>query len=29
VKAKRIQRFSRAYVEEEWTYITELCGIGK
>uniref|UniRef100_A0A0E0EP94 HhH-GPD domain-containing protein n=1 Tax=Oryza meridionalis TaxID=40149 RepID=A0A0E0EP94_9ORYZ len=29
VKVNRIQRFSRAYVEEEWTYITELCGVGK
>ncbi|PUZ45989.1 hypothetical protein GQ55_7G009000 [Panicum hallii var. hallii] len=29
VKANRIQRFSKAYVEEEWTYITELCGVGK
>ncbi|EEE69168.1 uncharacterized protein [Oryza sativa Japonica Group] len=29
VKVNRIQRFSKAYVEEEWTYITELCGVGK
>lgn len=29
VKTKRIQKFSKAYVGEEWTYITELCGVGK
>ncbi|KAF0922582.1 hypothetical protein E2562_039034 [Oryza meyeriana var. granulata] len=29
VKANRIQKFSKAYVEKEWTYITELCGVGK
>ncbi|WVZ83055.1 hypothetical protein U9M48_030239 [Paspalum notatum var. saurae] len=29
VKTKNIQKFSKAYVEEEWTYITELCGVGK
>ncbi|CAL5034207.1 unnamed protein product [Urochloa decumbens] len=28
-KAKRIQRFSKGYVEGEWTYITELFGVGK
>ncbi|XP_006661017.1 uncharacterized protein LOC121055370 [Oryza brachyantha] len=29
VKANRIQKFSKAYVESDWTYITELCGVGK
>ncbi|CAD6205047.1 unnamed protein product [Miscanthus lutarioriparius] len=29
VKTNRIQKFSKAYVGEEWTYITELCGVGK
>jgi len=29
VKTTRIQRFSKEYVEKEWTYITELCGVGK
>ncbi|KAK8448328.1 hypothetical protein SEVIR_7G037400v4 [Setaria viridis] len=29
VKANRIHKLSKAYVEEEWTYITELCGVGK
>uniref|UniRef100_A0A0D9XH66 HhH-GPD domain-containing protein n=1 Tax=Leersia perrieri TaxID=77586 RepID=A0A0D9XH66_9ORYZ len=29
VKAYRIQKFSKEYVEKEWTYITELCGVGK
>ncbi|CAN6234135.1 unnamed protein product [Urochloa humidicola] len=29
VKSKRIQRFSKGYVGDEWTYITELCGVGK
>ncbi|KAG8083603.1 hypothetical protein GUJ93_ZPchr0015g6837 [Zizania palustris] len=28
VKASRIQKFSKAYVEKEWTYATELCGVG-
>jgi methyl-CpG-binding domain protein 4 len=29
VKTARIQSFSRQYVEEDWTYITELSGVGK
>lgn len=29
VKAKNIQKLSKAYVEEEWTYVTDLCGVGK
>lgn len=29
VKAKRIQKFSIAYLQEEWTYVTELYGVGK
>ncbi|KAK1651035.1 hypothetical protein QYE76_068840 [Lolium multiflorum] len=29
VKTTRIQKFSKEYVEKEWTYITELCGVGK
>ncbi|KAL5215514.1 hypothetical protein ABZP36_006915 [Zizania latifolia] len=29
VKASRIQKFSKAYVGKEWTYVTELCGVGK
>ncbi|CAM0148477.1 unnamed protein product [Urochloa decumbens] len=29
LKAKRIQRFSKGYVEGEWTYVTELYGVGK
>ncbi|KAG8083588.1 hypothetical protein GUJ93_ZPchr0015g6642 [Zizania palustris] len=29
VKAGRIQKFSKAYIEKEWTYVTELCGVGK
>ncbi|CAN6246652.1 unnamed protein product [Urochloa humidicola] len=29
VKAKRIQKFSKGYVEEGWTHIPQLCGVGK
>ena len=29
VKADRIQKFSKEYVEKEWTHITDLCGVGK
>nr|XP_051224093.1 uncharacterized protein LOC127342177 isoform X2 [Lolium perenne] len=29
VKTTRIQKFSKEYVEKEWTYITELSGVGK
>ncbi|KAK8448342.1 hypothetical protein SEVIR_7G035400v4 [Setaria viridis] len=29
VKANRIQKLSKDYVSEEWTYITELFGVGK
>ncbi|KAM0846065.1 hypothetical protein ACQ4PT_055918 [Festuca glaucescens] len=29
VKTTRIQKFSKEYVEKEWTYVTELCGVGK
>ncbi|KAK1663695.1 hypothetical protein QYE76_051854 [Lolium multiflorum] len=29
VKTTRIQKFSKEYVEKEWTYITQLCGVGK
>lgn len=29
VKTMRIQKFSKAYVKEEWTHVTELCGVGK
>jgi methyl-CpG-binding domain protein 4 len=28
-KTRRIQKFSKQYVEKEWTHITELCGVGK
>lgn len=28
-RAKMIQRFSQEYLEEHWTYVTELHGIGK
>ncbi|KAK1663733.1 hypothetical protein QYE76_051892 [Lolium multiflorum] len=29
VKTTRIQKFSKEYVEKEWTHIYELCGVGK
>ncbi|KAK3145381.1 hypothetical protein QOZ80_4AG0328470 [Eleusine coracana subsp. coracana] len=29
VKTERIQRFSKDYVGNEWTHITQLCGVGK
>lgn len=28
-RAKTIQRFSKEYLEEDWTYVTELYGVGK
>ncbi|OEL17605.1 Methyl-CpG-binding domain protein 4-like protein, partial [Dichanthelium oligosanthes] len=29
VKTERIQKFSKAYVGDKWTHITQLCGVGK
>lgn len=29
VKTKRIQKFSKEYLQEEWTHVTQLCGVGK
>ncbi|TVU06800.1 hypothetical protein EJB05_46835 [Eragrostis curvula] len=28
-KTRIIQKFSKGYVEKEWTHITQLCGVGK
>ncbi|KQJ81382.1 uncharacterized protein LOC100825070 isoform X2 [Brachypodium distachyon] len=29
VKTRNIQKLSKQYVEEDWKYVTELCGVGK